>query len=55
MNNNVNEQFHKTKTNHIDNKRQHDNYEQCTNRHIAKFVCFIDIVFILQRKFVENN
>ena len=49
----MNERFFKKQKYNIDRRKLHDDETKNQHKHIAKFIVFFNVVFILQRKFVE--
>ena len=49
----MNEEFSEKQKHDIDYRRSYDDETQNQRKHIAKFIVFLDVVFVLQREFVK--
>ena len=50
----MNEKFSEKQKDYINHRKIYANKTSSQRKHIAKFFIFFDIIFILQREFIEN-
>ena len=49
----MNEKFSEKQKHNINYRKSHDDEAQSQRKHIVKFIIFFDVVFVLQREFIE--
>ena len=49
----MSEKFFKKQKHDIDHRRSYDDKMQNQREHIAIFIAFFDVIFVLQREFIE--
>ena len=49
----MNEEFSEKQKHDIDYQKSHNDETQNQRKHIAKFIIFFNVVFVLQREFIK--